>query len=185
MTSRYRIGAIAASLLALAAAASPVAAQGTGVDCVAAQLSFEQLQSLGTRWVSEEVGPVEVNEEVRPAIRTCIDKGVIVTQTQVDTSFTYLIAIIEVLNYGTELQSVGVDPAGIESLWERMTPELTGKVLAYTAHQAELPEEELKSLLSENSTADENGKLGTALVFLLAIASSIKADQDFHAAKPE
>jgi hypothetical protein len=185
MTSRNCIAALSAALLALAAAASPAAAQGTGVDCIAAQLSFEQLGSLGNRWVSQEVGPVEINEEVRPAIRTCIDKGVIVTQPQVDSSFTYLIAIIEILNYGTELQGVGIDPAGIESLWERMTPELRGKVLAYVANEADLPEEEMKIFVAANSTADENGKLGTALVFLLAVASSIDAERTFTAATPQ
>jgi hypothetical protein len=185
MTRRYRSAAISAALLALAATASPASAQGTGVDCVAAQLNFEQVVSLGLRWVSEEIGPVEVNEEVRPAIRTCMDKGVIVTQGQLDSSFGYLIAVIEIVNYGTELQGVGIDPAAIEGLWERMTPELRGQVLAYIGHAGDLPEEEMKSFVSANSTADENSKLGTALVFLLAIASSIDAEQKFAAASPQ
>jgi hypothetical protein len=122
---------------------------------------------------------------VRPAIKTCMDKGVIVTQGQLDSSFTYLIAVIEILNYGTELQGVGIDPAGIEGLWERMTPELRGKVLAHIAHTAELPEEEMMSFVSANSTADENSKLGTALVFLLAIGGSIDAERVFAAATPQ
>jgi hypothetical protein len=183
MIGRYRFAAMVAALLALPA--SPASAQGTGVDCVAAQLNFEQVVSLGIRWVSEEIGPVEVNDEVRPAIKTCMDQGVIVTQGQLDSSFGYLISVIEVLNYGTELQGVGIDPAEIESLWDRMTPELRGSVMSYIAHQGDLPEEELKAFLSANSTADENGLLGTALVFILAIASSIDAEQKFAAARPQ
>ena len=168
----------------LIAAAAPAAAQGTGVECVAATLSPEQLESLSARWISEEIGPMEVNDEIRPGIRSCIDRGVIVTQGQLDSSFVYAISVLEMFDYGKDLQSVGIDPSQIEGLWAKMPPALRSSVIAHTADQAPLPEEELKAYLAANSMADENGKLGTALVFMLAIAGTVEADRKFTEAKP-
>jgi hypothetical protein len=188
MTGRKRIGVgyhlvtIPAAFAALISLGSPVVAQGTGVDCVASKIGMERLQVLGALWVGEEIGPDELGEELRPAIRAYIDGNVIVEQSQVDASFSYTVAVLEALNYGTVLQGAGIDPSAVEDLWTRMPAHLQDAMLAYAGGADALPEDELETFVAANSDADENGKLGTAVVFLLSVAASIEAGQRFAGA---
>lgn len=179
-----KISLIAAAAV-LAASASPAAAQGNGVDCVANAIGTAKLESLSAGYFSKQIDLAKVDEELGPGVQSCIDRGVIVTQPQVDASFLYVVSMIEKIDYRKDLQNNGVDAAQVEALWSSMPAPLKNSVVTYVVDRAEVPEEGLKTYLSANSTADEKGKLGTAVVLMIAMASAEDAARQFAAAKPQ
>lgn len=171
--------------VALALAAVQVApVERLGVGCVAAMVLPAEFQQMSKAFAAETMSPDQVAERLRPAIRLCIESKEFGAQAQIDISYTYTLAVMDLMALGAELTAAGIDPDRIDKLWSSMPAALRSRCIEYAKQTITLASlrPELEAYVRQNPDLVNKKMVAQAMLSLLGIARARAAEQAFEAA---
>jgi hypothetical protein len=172
--------AIVAALITQAAPNSPI-------QCIYQTIGAQQMQVYNNQIDEGALSIDQFADIARPAISSCIERGVWTQQHQIDASFSYSLALASYVEFSRRLEMGGIDPSAISRQWDVMPVALRTALMEGVGTYAggrDLFIADMRTFLTSQTAAREAPHLGNALSLFVAMGEMRRKQEEHDSPGP-